>query len=596
MFDLRLWLLNIACEIEIIPWIYGFSIAGSFIFFTFCATAPFFVEYNPSSNRKGIASLQKITLSNFMFIISVVVLIATARWPSLLPSMMNVDEGWFLAAAMKLLKNPLFWESVDGGSTGPLNIYPLMLPAILGLKIEYATARLIGSFFITASIILLYCSLIEIYSRKVARIALVPVVMNVSLTTFSDHVNYISELCPIFLLSCGLYLVCKYYSCRLLNSNKLLFVLGFVLGLTPYAKLQSVPVAIAIAAIFVHMLFSRRKSRKNVVLHMFFFGLGASSPSVFTMAILSLFSIHDSFWKSYIQQNFLFYSSNPHSAYQKLMLFIDMMQESTLRDSDQTLFLYAITLVVSLSGIPYLLGKRSYLNQESKERLQSIQSDTFVFLLYASIFLASSCYAIGKPGNPFGHYLLFLIIPSGFLIGVFLGESKKIMENRELVASLRASVFTIVSIIIFVSSFLQVSGYLKSGNVYLNQRMEYLQNYTDPVVAAISRYASPGEQMALWGWSSELYVDSGLVQATRDGTSLWQIFSSPLQHYYIKRYLDDFVASNPPLFIDTVAPGRFKFTDRATQSHEAFPEVNKFISENYQIADEVNGVRIYTRK
>ena len=102
--------------------------------------------------------------------------------------------------------------------------------------------------------------------------------------------------------------------------------------------------------------------------------------------------------------------------------------------------------------------------------------------------------------------------------------------------------------------------------------------------------------MAVWGWASELYVDTGLVTATIDSVSLWQILPGSLQEYFLKRYADDLINSNAKLFVDAVAPRMFFFTDRETQGHEVFPEIARFIKENYRLVDEVQGVRIYLKK
>jgi hypothetical protein len=593
MFDLRFWILDIISNLDEIFSIYRVSVAISFVFFIFCSTIIFFSdlgfnekERDLSINIQKVLSARNILLSNPVFLASFVTLIAVSRWPSLLPSMMNVDEGWFIAGAMKLLNNPVFWQSVDGGSSGPLNIYPLILPTFLGIKIEYASSRLIGLTLITASIAFLYYSLLEIYGPKVSRLSLIPLVIHVSLTTYFDYVNYIGEFCPIFLLSLGLFLTCKYYSCELPIPTKLIFFLGFTLGLTPYAKMQSVPISFAIFGIFLHILYSKKRSLKHVIDSLLLLSFGSVFPSIFTVASLMLFSAHDAFWKSYIQQNLLFYSTTASlNSFQKLMLFVGMLRDSVSRGADQTMFLYILTIISCLSGIPYLIGKKSGSQHSPVKSKNIIYSDTFVFVYYSVVFLISSCFVIVKPGNPYAHYLLFLIVPSGFLIGVFLGESIRFEKNL---------VFISFAILILSSSW-QVAECLKSTNEYLDYRKEYLNGYTRPIIESIHRQASVGDQMAVWGWAADLYIESGLIPATRDVVTLWQINKTSLQEYYLKRYLNDLSKSKPRLFVDVVAPGSFGFIDRQNQAHEAFPEISEFVQKNYRLVEDVNGIRIFVR-
>ena len=110
------------------------------------------------------------------------------------------------------------------------------------------------------------------------------------------------------------------------------------------------------------------------------------------------------------------------------------------------------------------------------------------------------------------------IVPSGFLIGVFLGELQKISPTQKLSdKNQKLSSLTVIIIIIFGIISFQFSQYLNLGNPYIYYRKEIAINYINQVTKTILKYASPGESMAVWGWASELYVDTGLRQATRSG-------------------------------------------------------------------------------
>jgi hypothetical protein len=102
--------------------------------------------------------------------------------------------------------------------------------------------------------------------------------------------------------------------------------------------------------------------------------------------------------------------------------------------------------------------------------------------------------------------------------------------------------------------------------------------------------------MAVWGWSAELYVATGLAPATRNCTTLWEIRPTPLQGYYINRYVDDLSISKPRIFVDAVAPRMFYFHDRKTEGTDAFPAIARIIKEHYKLADELGAVRIFVRE
>ena len=49
------------------------------------------------------------------------------RWPFLLSATeYNPDESQIIAGVITLTKDPVFWRSVDGTSSGPLNFYALL--------------------------------------------------------------------------------------------------------------------------------------------------------------------------------------------------------------------------------------------------------------------------------------------------------------------------------------------------------------------------------------------------------------------------------------------------------------------------------------
>jgi hypothetical protein len=90
-------------------------------------------------------------------------------------------------------------------------------------------------------------------------------------------------------------------------------------------------------------------------------------------------------------------------------------------------------------------------------------------------------------------------------------------------------------------------------------------------------------------------VESGLPQATRDGTSLWSINGTAQQAYHRAIYLADLRSSRPAVFVDAVGQGAFTFFSRARQAHEIFPELAEFIRQNYTLVVDLQDLRIYAR-
>ena len=99
--------------------------------------------------------------------------------------------------------------------------------------------------------------------------------------------------------------------------------------------------------------------------------------------------------------------------------------------------------------------------------------------------------------------------------------------------------------------------------------------------------------MALWGLDSDLYPATGLLLGTREGISYFQMTTTPLLGYFRARYVSDIIANKPRLFVDAVAPGMVNFTDRKTEGFEAFPELAAVVRSNYQLACDIEGIRIF---
>jgi hypothetical protein len=134
-----------------------------------------------------------------------------------------------------------------------------------------------------------------------------------------------------------------------------------------------------------------------------------------------------------------------------------------------------------------------------------------------------------------------------------------------------------------------------TDNYYLGRLRQNLQHAPDQVTAMLLRHVKPGDRMAIWGWMPRYFVETGALLGTRDSLSQFQIETRVFQSYYRERYLADMLANRPEFFLDAVAPGSFRYKDRATQGHETFPALSALLDRDYKLVDEVAGVRLYQR-
>src|ERR1019366_2135829 len=100
-------------------------------------------------------------------------------------------------------------RAVDCGTSGPLNIFPLMLPALLGFSPDYASARLIALVIIFISIYLIYRTFALLADEAVARVALLPAAGAFAVIKHRDFHYYISEHVSLILLALAVYVCVK---------------------------------------------------------------------------------------------------------------------------------------------------------------------------------------------------------------------------------------------------------------------------------------------------------------------------------------------------------------------------------------------------
>ena len=285
--------------------------------------------------------------------------------PGLLAPELNVDESLFLAGAQKLQHDVVYWRAVDVGLSGPLNVYPLMLPALLGFKLEYAAplpGSAAGRRYVPVP--LPRCANLG----GVARTALVPVVTTYALMTASDYVHYSSEHVPVALISVAICLVCRLASSGAGGGNITMLFIGLLLGAAPYAKLQATPIAAAVGCICLHIIWSRRSSTRQAVRSALALGSGSASFSVVHLVFVVANALQETFLRSYVLQN-LNYSKFSTSVGDKASNFVHV----TVREQDsRALFgLAAATLIV---GLPVLIACAARSQPELTGRLRRRQA------------------------------------------------------------------------------------------------------------------------------------------------------------------------------------------------------------------------------
>jgi hypothetical protein len=584
--DARLWLLTQLHDLPHLAAIHKGAMALAFAAFVACALSAW--RTRPPDNSRW----RRFFVSDFGFAFFLTAFVLAGRWPGLLAPELNVDESLFLAGAQKLQHDVVYWRSVDVGTSGPLNVYPLILPALFGFKLEYAGARGIGLLLVIATCLGLYVALLKLYGTRVARTALVPVVTTYALMTANDYVHYSSEHVPVALISVALCLACRLASSGASGGNITIMFIGLLLGAAPYAKLQATPIAAAVGCICLHVIWTRRSSTRQAVKRALAIGLGSASFSVVHLAFLIANSLQETFLRSYVLQN-LYYSKFSTSIVDKAMTFVHV----TVCEQDSRA-LFGLTAATLLAGVPLLFGCRRKSAADDERHVPPRAARTSMFLYYGLALLAASVYAVAQPQRPFYHYALFLIVPSGFLLGVVLGELQQLALRRPTRGTPGSNLVRLAATGFVAVSLLPAGTALLRTNRFLDGRNGFVANYFSPAAAAIMQHASPGASMAVWGWAPKLHVETGVVQATSDAVPLWQSRPNPQHDFFVRRFAKELRESKAKLFVEMQDPQDrlYHWLGSRSQRFEEVPEIAEIVLWDFTVVSRVDGVTIYARQ
>jgi hypothetical protein len=541
-----------------------------FLYYAVALTAIFaFIALALRPNNRATETL---TLE-YALLAAVGLVLLAWRWPTFLwEDPMNPDEGWWPAGAIKATADFAPWRGFDSTTSGPFNAYVLALPALLGARISFFSTRIIGICLITGTIAALYYAVKWTYGARVARLSIVPPVLFLSLARNWNFLHFSSETFPMFLttipLAAGAYLAGGAHS----KAMRLLacIIAGLCAGSAGFAKLQAVPIALTMVAfVAAGVCFAPGKSRKEKGIETIVASTAFLLVPAAFMVTLWLTGEWDNAIMSFLKRSSHYVTAGRSSG-------LEFLFQAA---PEYTAFLVG-SLIVMLTGAIAIVSQR----RVSARALWTTGSS--VALLLVAVF------TIYAARHPFPHYLLFSVVPLSWGVASFLGllRESSLWERRNgLISFSYLALFLVPSLSIAFSA--EPSPFLKE--ITFNSHW-----IGSPQAIAIARYARPGSRVAIWGWAPQYYVQTGTIMATRDAETGPQISSNPHQKYFRDRFMSDLRAHIPVVFVDAVAPepGGYQYHDRATQGHEIFPELGRFISDYYTLKEEVGGVRIFVSK
>ena len=544
------------------------------------------------------------------------------RLPSaLVPRELNMDESQFLIQAMKFLVDPRPWLSGDTGSSGPLNPYFISAFLWMGFKPGFVLVHILASVFVCLEVLTAYLTLRRLKSEGTAALGAFLMVLLYGLATDKDYLHYAGELLPNLLLMAGFYIFVGWVGGpaerRASASRWLLFSGGLVLGAAPWCKLQGAPITLALGLVFLAAVLRDRGRSLSLswrIKELIAFSVGAVLTTCVMLAILAKCGAISDFWDSYIRANLALHGS--------------MNLTSIIAKFWFTFLAWPIhePLLLASLGLGLLVRTSPSANVLlfSKEKKWGFNG----VLVYAGAALMAIC----RSQYSFHHYTIFLVPPMTYLAAVAFSAPPEAVEPIKSRRSPPRVIFALVLILVFATiggiryaNMVRVIGELSHGLLDRNPRIAKapgvpVMNSNDRMaklkyilgcsaimqcswevrdsnerIAAVVRdiqATRPVRSMAVWGWAPGVYVLTGILPATRDSVTFYEIIQGPMQTYFRARFLVDLRQKPPDLFIDAFAPdavGWPQWTEK--DGYESDPQLRKFIEDNYILIDQLTLVK-----
>ncbi len=488
------------------------------------------------------------------------------RWPFLFAAHeYNPDESQLIAGALTLWHDPVFWRSVDGTTSGPLNFYALWPLHFLGLPFDYFSARLTGLLLVWLALLACHRLLAAWSTPAVAALLILPGAVFFAAATDWDFVHYSSEHTSLALMALA--------ALGLLSppqtSQRLGWAGAFAAGLLPWAKLQSLPLAAALVGWKLWTIASGRETssrdRQRQAAGLL---LAAAIPSLMVMAAVTITGQLEPFVRGYILQNIHYVGDQV-----PLTTVIGSLVELSMHTGHFPAYLGGSLVIIALAGA---LGIK-------------IRRRPDHFFISSGLLTAAAVVGVITPGRDFLHYLLLIPLPLTLWMGATVGAWWLEPGRTRIRRGVTAAVLTLGVLPPLAFRMTQPAPAMVGR---LTDDWRWPHSLPGAVVRA---YSGPDDPLAVWGWDASFYVESGRPQATRDAHTQWSMVPSPQRDHHRQRYLDDFKQSEPLFFIDAVGPGQEFYPDRSRDGHESFPALATHVRDHYELLFDPGTVRIYRR-
>ena len=469
------------------------------------------------------------------------------------PYSLCIDEAEWLSLAGRLTECKIPYKCYNGSTSGFLSIGFVSILNLLGLELSYINLRVFG--FLTCiipTLLFTYAGLKRWYGEKVSTLVF-PWLGMIMIFGFYDRefLSYNTEY-PLMLLYSIIYYLFSRWKQNKFEQTTIPIIIGFILGVLPYIKLQAVPFVFAFFTAICFFFVTKRMWSKSL-----YFGFALILPSVIIVLYFVCENVLHDFYKMYIEAN-AYYVKHRITQYKySENEFIHRLRAFKGMHINTYLPVYLGIIPIIMLNVRKVFGK-----------------DFFINIFYNITFWVFCwvCYSTYTTGNGFGHYNILLIIPLIYLIGNFYSY--------------------IINYYYIYLKWLTILGFLLAGTMYLFRLQLYFSPHEDSytnIEKYIFNKTATKEPVLLLGYTYalETQIRTKRKLPVRNATTHFiTIKDTSLRRYFQDGFIEDMRLNPPTIVIDT----------EEVLYNPDLNRVRNFIFSNYEKDTIIDNHQIFRKK
>lgn len=484
--------------------------------------------------------------------------ILIARLPILQISRdLQPDEAQYGANALMAASGWLNWNTLDSGSSGPLNSMIHAWPLLFGFDITFTTIYLTGSILACGMAAFVYLGLRSMIGLPHALVFALPTTLFLGATTYWDFVHSSSLYLPLTLTAFGVFAVISVWR---RPNLPLAIVAGFVLGMVPLAKPHVVLLAGYVGLALLGAQLRSAPKFKDGALRALAVALAAALPLALSIGSLIVAGHFNDFMTEVIHYSNAYY----------------------VRRWGPRHWLYWLQTALSIPLLASIvvLYAASILGFGWRWRNRWFESDGVTWFAIGLVLMG--CLSILAPGQLVHLYLLILVPTLPLAAAAIAYETLARWPDWSTPKASRASVAAVAIALVMLPSALWEA----ASSPALRAQGAMLANgprFHAPHVLSWLRPKSD-DRLIVFGYMPYVYIDAGMQSGTRETWSETVVGRRERldRSYYRSRFIAEMDQSRPAIFIDAVASGSNSYRDPDLMGPQTFPALAERLERDYE--------------